>query len=427
MRNSWKYGALLSLVVVGCGPESQETREAQALATRSQAVLAPAVKEARDIFWRNAAQDINEIWLSNRSGFPTMAKPYNVGELSWTVRASTDIDGNGTYDIIWTHNTLARISIWLQRGPLTQGYHVLLDGAPSPWQIVGAGDFNRDGKGDLLWRHPSTGSNVVWYLNGTARIGDANLPSEPDTGWSVAGTGYINGDDSIDILWHKPSTGDVKLWLMSGTSRLSEVQVGSVGATSTSWRPYGVGDYNGDGIGDLYWYNTSTGGLTHWLLTASGTVQANIAHAGRAPSTGFVPVAVGQYHLPVTLEAAINTTLNNSGSLRLNNETLLLAQGTGCSWNSRTVLLPMLAPSQGNNVFGFDFTSTCNNRSTRNTGDFGHMRFTRREPDERVQTYNVLEAQYEDCTNDTDFDDLVFTFRGLTGFNFSIENRSQWP
>ena len=48
-----------------------------------------------------------------------------------------------------------------------------------------------------------------------------------------------------------------------------------------------TGDFNGDGITDLLWRDTTTGQLTYWLGTSSGGFTPNSTHFSEAVSTAW--------------------------------------------------------------------------------------------------------------------------------------------
>ena len=146
------------------------------------------------------------------------------------------------------------------------------------------GDVDGDGFGDLAL---STGVSVTWgrddpssdagfatrtrtqsvtYLYyGGARLevgGEAGSPDARLSGLTLAGLGDVNGDGLADVV-AQASDGSTQLegdlpvlYSFAGSAQrlAGEVSVQDLGVpvqTSTSQGPYGVGDLDGDGIGDL--------------------------------------------------------------------------------------------------------------------------------------------------------------------------------
>ncbi len=89
---------------------------------------------------------------------------------------------------------------------------------------------------DILWRNTSTDAIAVWLMNGSTISSSAGLGSIATT-WSVAETGDFNGDGMSDILWHDTS-GDVAIWFMNGTTVSSGVGLGTI---PPSWIIQGAG------------------------------------------------------------------------------------------------------------------------------------------------------------------------------------------
>ena len=106
-------------------------------------------------------------------------------------------------------------------------------------------------------------------------------------GWTVAATGDFNGDGRVDILWRNTTNGALSDWL--GTANGGFVNNDAHAATSapTSWTIAGTGDFNGDGITDILWRNTTTGALSDWLGTSSGGFVNNDANAATSAPTNW--------------------------------------------------------------------------------------------------------------------------------------------
>ncbi len=91
------------------------------------------------------------------------------------------------------------------------------------------------------------------------------------TSWKVAGSADFDGDGRGDLFWFNPSTGQTSIWLMNGT--------GSPNATYTTralprgGSPANLGDYNGNGRGDVFWRNPSSGQTRVWLMN-SGSIAS---------------------------------------------------------------------------------------------------------------------------------------------------------
>lgn len=88
----------------------------------------------------------------------------------------------------------------------------------------------------------------------------------------------FNGDGVSDILWRNTSTGQNLIWRSGNNS--TQQAVSSVGGQA--WRVVGAGDFNGDGTSDILWRNTSTGANAIWLAANNATQRTIAPVAGQA-------------------------------------------------------------------------------------------------------------------------------------------------
>ena len=55
-------------------------------------------------------------------------------------------------------------------------------------------------------------------MNGTNLIGGGPVSPNPGPSWKAVGTGDFNGDGLSDILWQNTSTGQASIWEMNGNN-----------------------------------------------------------------------------------------------------------------------------------------------------------------------------------------------------------------
>jgi hypothetical protein len=94
------------------------------------------------------------------------------------------------------------------------------------------------------------GTDHVEYVLGT-------VPAS----WTVVGTGDFNGDGLGDILWQDTS-GNVAIWEMNGATVLNQSS-SFVANVPSRWSIKGTGDFNGDGKAEILWQDTS-GNVAIW-------------------------------------------------------------------------------------------------------------------------------------------------------------------
>lgn len=93
----------------------------------------------------------------------------SAGAPGWHVAAAADFDGNGTPDLVWQNDTTSQITVHYYGGVGGATYlnwnWLNLAGAPG-WSVRAATDINRDGTPDLIWQSDSTGQVTVHYYGG---------------------------------------------------------------------------------------------------------------------------------------------------------------------------------------------------------------------------------------------------------------------
>jgi hypothetical protein len=98
----------------------------------------------------------------------------------------------------------------------------------------------------------------------------------------------FNGDGLSDIAWRNTTTGDVAIWQMNGTTISQASDFANV-PVAAGWSIVGQRDFNGDGNADLLWRN-SNGDLAIWLMNGATVSQATdlgiVASAWSVAGTG---------------------------------------------------------------------------------------------------------------------------------------------
>jgi hypothetical protein len=192
-------------------------------------------------------------------------------------------------DILWRDNS-GNTAIWEMNGTAVLNINTSgLGNVPTNWSVVGTGDFNGDGNGDILWRDPTGGDIAIWEMSGTTvlNINTSGLGNVSST-WSVVGVGDFNGDGMSDILW-RDSSGNLAIWEMNGTTVLN-INSSGLGNVPTNWTVAGIGDFNGDGMSDILWFDPTAGNIAIWEMNGTAVLNINSSGVGTLPTTWSVAV-----------------------------------------------------------------------------------------------------------------------------------------
>jgi hypothetical protein len=114
----------------------------------------------------------------------------------------------------------------------------------------------------------------MWFMAGTT-ISSASGVANPGGTWTVAGTGDFDGDGMSDIVW-RDSSGNTAVWLMNGANIAMAGGLGNIAA----WSIVQIGDYNGDGMSDLLWRD-GNGNTAMWFM--NGVTIATTGSVGNIP------------------------------------------------------------------------------------------------------------------------------------------------
>jgi hypothetical protein len=141
--------------------------------------------------------------------------------------------------------------------------------AGSTWTVVSSGDYNLDGLADVLWYDTATDMIMIWLMNGTRplAIGPA-LPPPPGDGWEANNSADFNYDGIADVLWYNSDKNLFAIWLVKGTGILAAGPA-IAGPAGDGWEPGTPGDFNADGMADIFWYNADKNAVTVWLMNGT--------------------------------------------------------------------------------------------------------------------------------------------------------------
>jgi len=191
------------------------------------------------------------------------------GTAGWHVVGTGDFDGNGVPDLIWQNTSTGQVNVNYYGGPggsTLTGFAVLNSGAGTAgWSVVAVVDFNGDGVPDLIWQNASTGQvNVNYYggSGGATLTGFAVLNNGAGTaGWKVVAAADFDGNGIPDLIWQNTTTRQVNVNYYGGSNNVTLIgfAVLNTGSGSAGWSVIGAADFDGNGVPDLVWRNDSQG------------------------------------------------------------------------------------------------------------------------------------------------------------------------
>jgi hypothetical protein len=193
-------------------------------------------------------------------------------DMNWEIRATGDINGDGSPDIVWQNRATGMMAVWYFSGATRIGTNYLYTAGGSniepdlDWKIVGAGDMDRDGQVDLIWRHRLSGEIRLWHMNANVEADSVAVATVGDASWAIVGVADLNRDGLLDLVWWHGGTGTLAAWYMSDALVRATPYFSPRDLPDTHWHVVGVGDLNADGKPDLVWQNVVTGELGVWFL-----------------------------------------------------------------------------------------------------------------------------------------------------------------
>jgi len=87
--------------------------------------------------------------------------------------------------------------------------------------------------------------------------------------------GDFNGDGVMDLLWWDPDTGELSIWYLNSGAVQSVGSPGQ-GLDIGQWLLVNTGDFNNDGVCDLLWWNPESGAAAIWYMTATASASGGM-------------------------------------------------------------------------------------------------------------------------------------------------------
>lgn len=247
-----------------------------------------------------------------------------------------DFDGNGVSDIFWYSAVGKSSKLWLAKGNGTfDATSHDLDLLLTPF----VGDFDGNGASDIFWSGfsisisngyitVSLSADALWLAKGNGKFDI--LPLDISGSYKPF-VGDYNADGLDDVFIYRPGTEEDDLLLSNGDGTFTTSAFAVNGTYEVA-----VGDFDGNGSSDIFWYRAGEESDALWLSNGDGTFAKH-------PRTinGNYEFLVGDFNAD-----GIDDIFWRARDLDAS-DTLLLAEGDGTfdvtSWN----LAPSTLPYQG--------------------------------------------------------------------------------
>ena len=180
-----------------------------------------------------------------------------------------DFTADGISDLLWRNTNTGVFKTWSSTGV---GFtpDTYINTVDPTWTLVGSMDFNGDRASDLVWRNTKDGVFTIWNntkngLTTPSFMPNSYVDGSVTTAWTLAGLGDFNGDGKGDLIWQNGNA--FTEWESTGTGFKQNAFIGSV---TSGWSLAGIGDFGGQGRDDLLWFNSSSNAFSIWFSTGIG-------------------------------------------------------------------------------------------------------------------------------------------------------------
>ena len=157
-------------------------------------------------------------------------------------------------------------------------------------------DLNGDGRPDIAWQNATNRVLSSWMMSGTNWLQTAVLQGgqAPPIGWNAVGTADFNNDGRSDILF-QTSTGGLTLWLMNRTNAIAPKTLRDGISFGSGWKALATADFNNDRQPDVL-FQHEDGRVALWLFNTTNYVSTIYLHNSQSAGTGWRVVACADFN-----------------------------------------------------------------------------------------------------------------------------------
>jgi hypothetical protein len=281
-----------------------------------------------DVLWDDAGKSSMAVWLVNGTDVLLRGAPIpGPAGAAWSAAWASDFNADGMADVRWYDYLTGESAVWLMASTELLLAGATFAGPPGAWTRVTSTDFNADGMADILWRNTGTGAVQVWLMNGTAPLlRGLPVPAPSGAGWVATNAGDFDADGLKDVFWYNPTTRFMSIALMSATTLRMQGPVLPGPGGGGQWSPISTTDFNGDRMVDILWFNAVTQRMTVWLM--AGTEPLLFGPEIPAPPGGsWTAASTGDFNGDGLADVLWENTVTHRFAIWLMNGTDVLLAG----------------------------------------------------------------------------------------------------
>lgn len=151
------------------------------------------------------------------------------------------------------------------------------DGWPSRWTHVIPGNFGKSDYTDLLFYDSRKGDAEFYFSDGKGNLArkGSGIRGGWKIGWSHIIPGNFGGGSLTDLLFYDESSGDTAIYLNTGDASLSlkRSQKADKAGQKTEWSQIIPGNFAGDSLTDLLYYNKQDGSFSFYVNNGEGLMK----------------------------------------------------------------------------------------------------------------------------------------------------------
>ena len=139
------------------------------------------------------------------------------------------------------------------------------------WRVIAAPDADGDGIAEIVWENVDSHALSLEWMSSPGR--STPLVSQPGA-WRILGSGDLDGDGRDDLLVQERNTRVVRAWLLDGNAVTVTESSWARVIGDRAWSYRGLGDFDGDGGADAFFYHSRDGAVGLWFMTRGGVEAA---------------------------------------------------------------------------------------------------------------------------------------------------------